>query len=244
MERLRRWRPRRPIRAGLAAIWLTACGGGAGAAPGPEDLDPFALAEKIDAVSDGELRFLEPAATRGVHRHLTRIRITADSLADGWVELDQCHEQLDAVPRAAVVFHAVTTRGLAVRTAAGIGKAEVVGNSVELSDIEPGASLCISAQSRALHAVDDELFRLRNGPFMRKFLDGYYPMEIGLEVAYPPELLVVTQVSPAGGPGVSVEATAGQVSMRVGFEGRLFTCVDFSRAGLTGGTVGEPCTLD
>jgi hypothetical protein len=46
--------------------------------------------------------------------------------------------------------------------------------------VEPGARLCLSAQTRALRNTGNGYFNLVNGPYMRKFLDGYYPMRVTL----------------------------------------------------------------
>ena len=55
-------------------------------------------------VSGGELRFLADAPERDVHQHLNSVVIDTDSLASGWVRLEQCHRNLDPVQRAQILF--------------------------------------------------------------------------------------------------------------------------------------------
>jgi hypothetical protein len=193
--------------------------------------DAFDLEEQIARVSDGDLRFLAEAPERAVHRHINRIDIDEESLRDGWVALAQCHEHLDAVPRAEIVYRADGIRGLVVREAKNIGQARVEGNTVQLTDVQPDARLCITAESQALRALGDSIYRLQNGPFMRRFLDGYYPMEVQLEVRYPEEALDLVATSPSGEAGVLLTKGDGELSLSLRFEGRLYTCLDFAETG-------------
>lgn len=195
--------------------------------PDEEDWPEMDLEARIAAVSDGELRFVGPERAAETHRHVNRIRIGSESLREGWIELSQCHENLDAVGAAQILFSAERIRGLEVVSAEGIGRAWVEGHSVQLTDIAPEATLCIRAESRAMSALGDGRYRLRNGPYMRRFLDGYYPMQVVLDVSYPADRLVLVQHQPATQPGFEVRAESGHVAVDAAFEGRLFTCLDF-----------------
>ncbi|CRI66032.1 conserved exported hypothetical protein [Thiocapsa sp. KS1] len=199
--------------------------------PDEEDWPEMDLEARVAAVSDGELRFVGPERAAETHRHVNRIRIGAESLREGWVELTQCHENLDAVGAAQILFSAERIRGLEVVSAQGIGRAWVEGPSVQLTDIAPGARLCIRAESRAMYALGDGRYRLRNGPYMRRFLDGYYPMQVVLDVSYPADRLALMQHQPAAQPGFEVRAESGHVAVDAAFEGRLFTCLDFCETG-------------
>jgi hypothetical protein len=229
------WRHRQWAMAGLglavALLW---------AAPGPAATgDDWAddwpdepdLAEQIAAVNDGELEFLPADAADGAHAHLNRIRITADSLDGGWVTLVQCHENLDAVPAAQILFRAGGIRNLAIDEARNIGRAWVEGHSVQLQDVGRDARLCLRAESRALHALGDGLYRLRNGPYMRRFLDGYYPMRVALNIDYPADLIRLVGQSPASQAGFDVQTSEHGVDVDATFEGRLVTCFDFCANG-------------
>ncbi|EGV16567.1 hypothetical protein [Thiocapsa marina] len=189
------------------------------------------LEARIAAVSDGELRFVGHERAAETHRHVNHIRIGAESLREGWIELSQCHENLDAVRAAQILFSAERIRALEVVSAQGIGRAWVEGHSVQLTDIGPEATLCIRAESRALFALGDGRYRLRNGPYMRRFLDGYYPMQVVLDVSYPADRLALVQHQPPTQPGFDVRAESGHVAVDAAFEGRLFTCLDFCETG-------------
>lgn len=189
------------------------------------------LMEQVAAVSDGELRFLPAAKADGKHAHLNRIRITEASLEGGWVLLEQCHENIDAVPAAQILYRAGGIRDLTIESSRNIGHAWVEGHSVQLEDVGADAVLCIRGESQALRDLGDGRYRLRNGPYMRRFLDGYYPMRVTLDIQYPADLIEVVGQSPATQPGFSVENGGADLSVDATFEGRLVTCFDFCRRG-------------
>lgn len=197
------------------------------------------LEERVAAVNDGELRFVAPEAASGRHVHINRIHIDASSLRTGWVTLEQCHDQLDAVPAAQILFNPERIRHLRVQSAEGIGRAWVEGASVQLENVGPRARLCVNGESRALGDLGQGRYRLQNGPYMRRFLDGYYPMRVELEIRYPPELLRFVAPLPAPQPGFEVRPRAGEIEVEATFEGRLYTCMDF----LDAGHAGEPGPL-
>jgi hypothetical protein len=118
-------------------------------------------------------------------------------------------------------------RGLAVVAKRGVGKASVSGQSVQLEDVSKQASLCIEAQVRNLYRQEDGGWVLRNGPYMRRFLDGYYPFRVTLEVNYPQELVRFVRISPQVQPGFRVESETGRIAFDAWFEGRLSTGIHF-----------------
>jgi len=195
----------------------------------PEEFD---LASRVALVNEGELAFIPNAAAEGAHYHRNRIAITEASLDEtsldlGWVDLVQCHENLDAVPAAQILFREDGIRELAIEQRHNIGQAWVEGHSVQLRDVGPSAKLCIRAQSRALQSLGDGLYRLRNGPYMRRFLDGYYPMRVALRIDYPGQRLRLVGQTPESQEGFSVDRTRNAVRVDATFEGRLITCFDF-----------------
>jgi hypothetical protein len=189
------------------------------------------LMDQIAAVSDGELRFLPAERADGEHAHLNRIHITEASLDGGWVTLEQCHENIDAVPAAQILFRAGGIRNLIIESSRNIGRAWVEGHSVQLEDVGKDALLCIRGESRALQDLGDGQYRLRNGPYMRRFLDGYYPMRVTLDIDYPRDLIEVVGQSPETQPGFAVQNGGSDLSVDATFEGRLVTCFDFCRQG-------------
>jgi hypothetical protein len=189
------------------------------------------LMDRVAAVSDGDLRFLPAERADGEHAHLNRIRITEASLDGGWVTLEQCHENIDAVPAAQILFRAGGIRNLTIESSRNIGRAWVEGHSVQLEDVGTDAVLCIRGESQALRDLGDGHYRLRNGPYMRRFLDGYYPMRVKLDIEYPADLIEVIGQSPATQPGFTVANGGSDLSVDATFEGRLVTCFDFCRLG-------------
>lgn len=186
------------------------------------------LASQVARVNDGELEFIPRQAAAGAHYHRNRIAITEASLERGWVDLVQCHENIDPVPAAQILFRADGIRSLAIERSDKIGRAWVDGHSVQLEDVQPGAELCLRAQSRALHALGDGLYLLRNGPYMRRFLDGYYPMRVALQIDFPNDRLRLVGQTPANQDGFRVaRGDGGGLDVDATFEGRLVTCFDF-----------------
>lgn len=180
--------------------------------------DPW---ERARTVNEGELAFLtEPPAGR-VLRIENRLDVRPAGLLDGWVGLRQCHTGLDPVPDAEVVYGYRAMRGLRVERAERIGAARVEGNSVQLHDVEAGARLCISAEVRILEDVGKGRWRLRSGPFHRRFLDGYYPVHLLFEVTWPASRLALRTVDPAPRAGFAVEREPGRLLIDTLFEGRL-----------------------
>ncbi|MGB5832275.1 MAG: alpha/beta hydrolase [Thiohalocapsa sp.] len=190
-------------------------------------LDEPDLMALTDAVNEGELEFISAAAADGAHEHLNRIRITSDSLAQGWVMLEQCHENIDVVPAAQIMFKAGRVRKLEIASSSNIGRAWVEGHSVQLEDITQHARLCIRGESQAFQRLGDGHYRLRNGPYMRRFLDGYYPMRVALSIDYPADQIRLVGQSPTSQPGFDVREREHGVEVDATFEGRLVTCFDF-----------------
>lgn len=185
--------------------------------------------ESAHNVNEGVLHFLKTPPAKSVHHHHNRIRIDADSLVSGWVSLFQCHTHLDPVSRAQITFREGFVRDLKVESATHIKQAWVEGASIQLVDVEPAAKLCLSAQTRALRNTGNGYYILQNGPYMRKFLDGYYPMRVSLEIDYPPQMLQLIDISPAAQPGLNLESRNGAIRMDAIFEGELQTLIQFER---------------
>ena len=186
------------------------------------------LEQRIDRVSEGELNMLARPPAASVHHHYNSIRISAASIEHGWVKLVQCHYHLDRVGSAEIVYHPARIRGLTILSVRNIETSRIDGPSVQLVDIGPDASLCISAESQALISIEAGSFRLKNGPFMRRFLDGYYPMRVSLDIHYPSDLMELNGFRPAPGESGRVRRKQGRILWSSWFEGRLFTEFDFT----------------
>lgn len=193
------------------------------AAPSEEEL----FFKNIDEVNEGELRFLATAPETKSHHHRNHITLTPDSLVSGWVKLEQCHEQLDAVPSSEIVYSQDRIRALRILRADNIERAWVAGNSVQMANIRRAAVLCVEAESRALFSDDEGGYILRNGPYMRRFLDGYYPMRVTLKVSLGDSGLRFDTLTPGAQPGFAVQVAADEVGYDTWFEGRLSTAIRF-----------------
>jgi hypothetical protein len=188
---------------------------------------------QVAKVNTGEVVFLAEPPVDPVHHHQSRIILDAKSLANGWVTLIQCHSHLDAVPRSQVLYHKTRMRDLSIVSYDNIGAAWVEGHTVQLADVEKGASLCVEARTRSLEINADGSFSLRGGPYMRRFLDGYYPMHVSIDIELPRGYLRFLDTDPESQDGFRVEQTAEGIHVDTWFEGRLSTEVRFE-AGLCG----------
>jgi hypothetical protein len=200
----------------------------AAAKDGPDD-EWFAddLEVRIAKVNGGDLVFLAEPPLEPVHHHHNRVILDPDSLDNGWVTLIQCHRNLDAVPRTQVLYHQTRTRELSILSYQNIEQAWVEGHTVQLADVEHGASICIQARTRMLEFNEDGSFSLRGGPFMRRFLDGYYPMHVSMNIEVPREYLRFVDTRPESQQGFEVQRTAEGVHIDTWFEGKLYTEVRF-----------------
>lgn len=213
------------MRALLACLLLTAT---AALAAGDDDSwwrdQPT---ERALAVNEGKLVFLRTPPAKPVHHHASRVTITAASLQNGWTHLEQCHENLDAVPELQIVFNPERVRKLVIRKTRNVGQAFVEGASVQLRNVGHDALVCLSAETHSLQALGAGVYELRSGPFMRRFLDGYYPIHVTFEVSYPPGIALI-DASPDAQPGVALSEEPQHILLDTWFEGRLTTSFRFS----------------
>ena len=184
----------------------------------------------VSEVSDGDLRFLLTAPDHQVHHQRNRITLSQDSLKTGWVQLDQCHHSLDAVATSQIVFSKNRVRHLRVVRSENIGRAWVVNNTVQMEDIQHEALLCLTTESRALNNDAPGRYVLHNGPYQRRFLDGYYPMRVSLTVNLGDSGLKYVSVDPPVQPGFSFHLGANEIGYDTWFEGRLITNISFTAA--------------
>nr|MBS0021609.1 hypothetical protein [Gammaproteobacteria bacterium] len=213
----------------LRLVWMGVAGGAAGdEPPGLESQLP-----RLDEVNEGQLEFLLslPGDTP-VHHHHHALTINESTLRDGWARLDQCHNHLDPVGRAEIVFGKGRVRNLSIDHQRGIGEAWISDHSVQLADIAPASRLCLSAETRVIKADGLGGYMLQNGPFMRRFLDGYYPMRVTLSVRYPCASLEVFEIKPRPQPGFHVTRDGCAVTIDTLFEGRLTTEIRFRSSSL------------
>ncbi len=187
-----------------------------------DDIFPEGLEARVARVSDGELRFLESPPQAPVHYHYNEIEITESSLIHGWVRLRQCHYNLDPVPELEIVYSPERIRDLKILSADKVGESRVSGPKIQISEIARGGQICISAESRALRRQGGNRYMLQNGPYMRRFLDGYYPMQISMHLSLP-ETIRLMEAEPKSQPGMEVDIREQSASLKGWFEGILYT---------------------
>jgi len=181
-------------------------------------------------VNNGDLRFLSQAPQTPVHHHQNQITLNADSLVTGWARLEQCHTHLDPVPDMQIVYGQDRIRNLAILRSENIGRAWVHQNTVQMEQVARNALICISAETRALAADGDNRYSLSNGPYMRRFLDGYYPMQVSMRVRMDAPGLQFVDINPAQQTGFKVTQSGNEVGYEALFEGALRTTIRFSVA--------------
>lgn len=197
----------------------------------PDDswLDDFTEEQSVHQVGKGELVFLaEPPASKTLHS-INNITVTGNSLETGWVQVNQCYRGLDAVPQTEIIYRYREMRKLHIRNSTHIGQAVARGQTVELTGVMEDASLCVQADAKILQQMNDGRYSLRNGPFHRRFLDGYFPLHVGFTVHYPPALLVFTGSVPETQPGFTRVSSPGKVAIDTWFAGTLMIEVQFLR---------------
>ena len=183
--------------------------------------------QQTDNVNEGNLVFLLQKPATDVHHHQNRLIIDSQSLTSGWVRLQQCHNHLDKVSRIQINFRKGKVKHINIISSQNIEQAWVESNTVQLKNVGKDAKICVEAVTRALHANDDGSFSLRSGPFMRRFLDGYYPMHVSMQVSFSGTGLHLASVSPASQQGFQVWKHPGQIGYEAWFEGRLKTELKF-----------------
>jgi len=180
-------------------------------------------------ISLGELRFLPEPPNKPVLHSLNVLTINQNSIESGWVSLEQCYKHLDPVPDAEVVYRYKSMRDLSVTSKRNIETVLVKGQSVQLTNLTRNAELCVKAEVRIFYKNTDGTFSLFNGPYHRKFLDGYYPFHLTLKIDYPSSLLKLVQTKPEAQAGFMVEQSGGFIVIDSYFEGMLNTEIIFSQ---------------
>lgn len=198
----------------------------------PQELEEWFLDDDrlhpFDKKSDGgELVFLKTPPTKRTPHSRNILTIPVHALHSGWVEIDQCHEQLDPIAAVEVVYRYKQMRGLRITKYTHIGKAWVEGQSIQLEDVQKGAMLCMQAEARILYKQTDGRFILRNGPFQRRFLDSYFPLHVTLTVGYPGHVLSFSKVTPVQQAGFEVKKESESVYIDSWFEGQLMVELEF-----------------
>lgn len=186
--------------------------------------------QAAQSVNGGELKFVEAHKidTRFDYHMTNRIDFLPNSLNDGWLSLQQCHYNLDAVKALEIVYAEDKTRKLSIVSQKHIGQAKVEGSSLQLTNIQGSAQICVSAETRGLERINPQQWQLKRGPFMRRYLDGYYPMQVSLEVDWQQQPIQLSQSIPPAQLGASIQQSETYFKGVYQFEGKLQPQLNFS----------------
>ncbi len=203
----------------------------------PEELERWFNTDSLEPprykeVNDGQLVFLAQKPDKQLHHHHNSVTILPNSLSDGWILIKQCHSNIDKVAAAQILFKAGKVKNIKVVSSENIEKTWVEGASVQMENIKADAELCVQANTHSLKHHSDGTYSLRNGPFMRRFLDGYFPLHVSLDLDYAQTDLELIDISPVIQTGFDVEKKDGSVKIDTIFEGRLHTEFHFKQKSL------------
>ncbi|WFE68201.1 alpha/beta hydrolase [Thiomicrospira sp. R3] len=180
------------------------------------------------AATESNARFIEPFSLDEHYSMRNQIELTEQSLKTGWADLIQCHANLDAVAQLQIVYNAEHTRHIEILSQQSIDLAWVEGSSVQMQGLNRGAQICIYAQTLALQA-HDQGYLLERGPFMRRFLDGYFPMHVELTINWPGLALQPKHILPVPQPGLVVTQSDQALSLNYWFQGQLRPHIYFNK---------------
>jgi len=180
-------------------------------------------------VNEGKLVFLKPPADRSLMYTENVLTITIESINNGWVHLKQCHYNLDPVHKIDIVYTYIQIKNLKIESKENISRARVVDQSVRLEEVLNNSNICISAEARVFYLNTNGSFSLRNGPYYRKFLDGYYPYNVTMLINYPDSQLIYMGSNPPTQEGFEITQSRNQININAWFDGALKTEIWFER---------------
>lgn len=141
-------------------------------------------------VQETPIKWIDPNKTHGQYALENTITILPDSVKTGVVGFTQCHLNLDEIRAIDIVYNPQTTKTLRVISTKGISQSKAFTSKIELYGVEKGAEVCIEGKNKTLEFNQtNQSWRLARGPYMRKFLDGYYPMHVAETISWPSETL-------------------------------------------------------
>ncbi len=187
---------------------------------------PASSLEFSDIAQEGQLKFLASHPEPDSYRYESRVRISEESLVTGVVSLITCHYKLDPIRKVVILFNPNRLQSIQIREASGIGSLEVEGHRVIMTDVTRGAMVCIDLQSKALDKLDESTYRLAAGPLMRRYFDGYLPMQARLSFEWPGHRVSLKQTNPQPQPGVKLMQDSDRAELDIIFAGRLLANID------------------
>lgn len=201
-----------------------------GQTPSPQELEDWFNSEDFlppqIKVNDGNLVFLKKEPAKLPLHAQIEFLLDKKSISDGWVRARQCYKNLDAMSESQILYGYKSMRNLKIISTRNIEKAFVQGQSVQLINAQRPASVCTEAEVQNFYPRQDNRFVLTNGPYHRRFLDGYFPFRLSMKIKYSDGLQFVTS-RPARQPGFELTLNDNEIILETLFEGRLKTEFEF-----------------
>lgn len=176
-----------------------------------------------DDINEGQLSFILKPPDKPVLHSSNTLHINQISIDRGWVSLKQCYKNLDPVPVSEIVYQYKAIRKFRIISKRNINIAYIKGQSIQLRNVVKNAELCIAAEVNIFRKGKNNTFKLINGPFHRKFLDGFYPYHVSLNITYPDSHLKLIKTTPQAQPGFNIKRSANNIHIDSHFEGILMT---------------------
>lgn len=185
--------------------------------------------KSADDVNEGQLVFLTDPPAKPVLHSKNTFTLTQNSIDFGWVILEQCYSHLDKVPDMEIVYRYKQMTGLELISSQNITDIQMTDRSAVLKQVGDMAEICIRALVRNFYQNPDKTFSLVNGPYHRRFLDGYYPYHLSLTVNFTGLDLRLIRTIPARQAGFEALISHQSLSIDTLFEGKLNTELVFEQ---------------
>ncbi len=179
-------------------------------------------------VDEGDLVFLTQLPDKPPLHVINELTIDSNSIDNGWVKFVQCYKNLDPVAKVDIVYRYRFMRNLKIASTLNIGTARARGQLIELEDVNKRAELCVKAEVRVFYQNPDKSYSLVNGPYHRKYLDGYFPYHVTLIIHYPENKLKHIANQPVEQSGFRLTKETNKLLIDTVFSGTLNTEIIFS----------------
>ena len=171
-------------------------------------------------VDKGQLLLL-PKTDHKILHSISQIYITPESIKTGWVKIEQCYKHLDPINLTEIVYQYQFIKNFHITDSKNIQSATINQNRIVLKNITKQSLLCIEADVKILNKNPDSTYSIKNGPYHRRFLDGYFPFHVTLVISYPESLLKIKHPNPANATGLSLKEEKNKVIYDNVFAGQL-----------------------
>lgn len=97
-----------------------------------------------------------------------------------------------------------------------------------MEGVSENAQICVTGQTQSLKILGAGKYRIERGPYMRRFLDGYYPMHLSETLNWPGLALQLQDINNQQAIGYSFENAPNQLKANYWFEGMIRPFYNFS----------------